>query len=157
MFPDRRLREPAQPVASFDAALLADVDDLYATMLAAPGIGIAGPHIGLAKRIVVIQLADGSKRVYVNPSVVSSSADVKLHTEGSISMPGATEEIERPASVVVSYQDVEGLDRSEEAGGLLAVCLQHEIDQLDGVFWINRLSRLRRERLLKRFAKAQRG
>ena len=157
-FPDPRLRQPAEPVVQFDDDLRAVVDDIYDTMLAAPGMGITGPHLGVPKRIVVIQLAATEpKRVYINPAVIWFSSDTKRHVEGSVSMPGVSEDIERPASVQVRYQDVDGLEHIEDADGLLAVCLQHEIDQLDGIFWLQRLSPLRRERVVKRYQKLQRA
>ncbi len=155
-YPDPRLRQIAEPVLQFDDDLRTLVDDIYETMLAAPGIGITGPHLGIAKRIVVIQLAATEpKRVYINPVVVSASNDTKRHLEGSVSMPGVTDDIERAASVQVRYQDIDGVEHTEDADGLLAVCLQHEIDQLDGIFWLQRLSPLRRERVVKRYQKLQ--
>jgi peptide deformylase len=155
-YPDPRLRQPAEPVLRFDDDLRTLVDDIYETMLAAPGIGITGPHLGIARRIVVIQLAATEpRRVYINPVVISSSGDPKRNMEGSVSMPGVTDDIERPARVGVRYQDVDGREHIEDADGLLAVCLQHEIDQLDGIFWLQRLSPLRRERVVKRYHKLQ--
>jgi len=155
-FPDPRLRQPAERVERFDEALRALVDDIYDTMVAAPGMGITGPHLGILKRIVVIQLsAKHAKRVYINPAVVSASDDRKRHVEGSVSMPGVSDDIERPASVKVRYEDLEGVEQVEDADGLLAVCLQHEIDQLDGIFWLQRLSPLRRDRVIKRYQKLQ--
>ncbi|MGE0283516.1 MAG: peptide deformylase [Rhizobiaceae bacterium] len=155
-YPDPRLRQVAEPVALFDDALRTLVDDIYDTMRAAPGIGITGPHLGMLKRIVVIQLAATEpRRAYINPVVVSFSSDTKRHLEGSVSMPGVSDEIERPASVQVRYQDIDGAEHVEDADGLLAVCLQHEIDQLDGIFWLQRLSPLRRERVVKRYQKMQ--
>lgn len=154
-YPDRRLRQPAAPVSLFDAALRRLADDLLETMRAAPGIGMTAPHIGVALRLVVIDLGDGPQ-VYVNPQIVAASSDRRRHAEGSVSMPGISEEIERPARVTVRYQDLDGMPQSVAADGLLSVCLQHEIDQLDGIFWIERLSRLRRDRAVKRFEKLQR-
>jgi peptide deformylase len=153
-FPNPRLYEPAAAVAVFDGALAALAGDLLAAMRAAPGIGIAAPHIGVLQRLVVIELstADGV-RTYVNPAVEWTSIDLVRHQEGSVSMPGVSEAIERPARVRVRCQDLTGAPRLEEADGLLAVCLQHEIDQLDGIFWIQRLSKLKRDRLVKRFGK----
>ncbi len=154
-YPDARLRLRAERVADFDDGLRALAADLIDTMRAAPGIGIAGPHIGVALRVVAIALpgmADGV-RVYVNPEIEAASPEMILHEEGSISMPGVTEQIERYARVQVRYQDLDGIERRQAADGLLGVCLQHEIDQLDGVFWIHRLSRLKRERLVKRYEK----
>lgn len=155
-FPDARLGMVAAPVEAFDAELRTLADDLYDTMRAAPGIGITGPHIGVSKRVVVLQLTPNQPaRVYVNPLIAWASEEKIRHTEGSVSMPGVTDEIERSARVRVSYRTLDGQEASEEAEGLLAVCHQHEIDQLDGIFWIQRLSPLRRERVVKRFQKLQ--
>ena len=157
-FPDPRLRLVAEPVTVFDLGLRELAADLLDTMRAAPGIGITAPHIGVAKRVVVLQLEGAdSARAYVNPEIVWASDDMLMHTEGSVSMPGVTDEIRRPARVRVSYQDLDGNELTEEADGLLAVCHQHEIDQLDGIFWIQRLSKLKRDRLVKRYEKLQRA
>jgi peptide deformylase len=153
-FPDRRLRLPAQEVTTFGSDLANLSVDLLDTMRAAPGIGITGPHIGILERLAVIELdAASGPRFYVNPRIVRSSADIGSHAEGSVSMPGVTEDVERPRSVRVAYQTLTGEPMEEDADGLLSVCLQHEIDQLDGLFWIQRLSRLKRERVVKRFEK----
>lgn len=153
-FPDPRLRLVAAPVAVFGADLRALAADLLETMLAAPGIGITAPHIGVLQRVVVLQLAeDQAARVYVNPLIVWASEETRRQAEGSVAMPGVVEEVERPARVRVSYQDLDGAAHEEAADGLLAVCHQHEIDQLDGIFWIQRLSRLKRDRVIKRFEK----
>ena len=157
-FPDARLRTPALSVTMFDDALAALAGDLLDTLRAAPGIGITAPHIGVLMRVVVIELTpqDGV-RTYINPQVVSASAELMRHAEGSVSMPGVSEEVERPAQVRVAYQDLAGMPRAEDAEGLLAICLQHEIDQIDGLFWLQRLSRLKRERVVKRYEKLARG
>jgi peptide deformylase len=102
---------------------------------------------------VIETSASDGVRIYVNPEVVWASTELARHQEGSVSMPGVAETVERPARVRVRYQDLSGADRLEEADGLLAVCLQHEIDQLDGIFWVQRLSKLKRDRLVKRFDK----
>jgi len=152
-FPDPRLRQPAAVVSVFDGALKALSGDLLDTMRAALGIGITGPHIGEAWRITVLELEPGKVRIYVNPQIIWQSAELKAHEEGSVSMPGAIETVERPARVHVRYQDINGVPVTEEADGLLALCLQHEIDQLDGIFWIHRLSRLKRDRLAQKWEK----
>ena len=158
MFPDPRLREAASPVTAFDEALRQLAQDLLDTMRAAPGIGITAPHVGILLRLVVIELPGGEgPRFYVNPLVEWASQETMRHAEGSVSMPGVSEEVERPARVRVRFRTLEGQERVEEADGLLAVCLQHEIDQLDGLFWIARLSRLKRERAVRRYEKLQRG
>ena len=153
-YPDARLRTPCHRIEAFDQRLATLADDLAATMRAAPGIGITAAHVGIAERLTVIEL-DGSSslRVYVNPRIEWFSPELQRHTEGSVSMPGVTDEVERPARIRLTYQDLKGTSRTEEADGLLAVCLQHEIDQLDGIFWIDRLSRLKRERIVKKFRK----
>ncbi len=157
-YPDPRLRRPAAPVNAFDADLRRLAGDLLDTLRAAPGIGITAPHVGVPLRVVVLELdaADGV-RTLINPELLWASPDRVRHDEGSVSMPGAVDSVERPARVRVGYRDLDGADRDLEADGLLAVCLQHEIDQLDGIFWIDRLSRLRRDRLLRRWEKRRRG
>ncbi len=157
-YPDPRLALPAQPVTVFDDALRDLARDLLDTMHAAPGIGITAPHVGISLRVVVLDLdpIDGA-RTYVNPKIIWASPETILHREGSISMPGVNDEVTRYARVRISYQDVHGDVLTEESEGLRAVCHQHEIDQLNGMFWIQRLSRLKRERLIKRFEKVSRG
>ena len=157
-FPDPRLRERAAEVVVFDAALRSLATDLLDTMRAAPGIGIAAPHVGVALRVVVLETttADGV-RTYVNPRVVWSSPEMVRHREGSVSMPGVAADVERPARVRVAFRGLDGAEAVEEADGLLAVCLQHEIDQLDGVFWTQRLSRLKREQVVRRHEKLRRA
>jgi peptide deformylase len=130
-YPDPRLAVPAQPVTVFDGALRDLARDLLETMHAAPGIGITAPHIGISLRVVMLDLdpVDGA-RSYVNPEITWASPEMIMHREGSVSMPGVNDDVRRH---------------------------QHEIDQLNGVFWIQRLSRLKRERLIKRFEKISRG
>jgi peptide deformylase len=157
-YPDPRLALSAQPVTAFDGALRDLACDLLETMHAAPGIGITAPHIGVSLRVVVLELdaADGA-RTYVNPEIVWASPETMLHLEGSVSMPGINDEIRRHARVRINYRDLDGNTQTEESDGLRAVCHQHEIDQLDGLFWLQRLSRLKRERLVKRYEKLSRG
>jgi peptide deformylase len=156
-FPDLRLRQKAEPIGDIDEDERALAWDLVETMHAAPGIGITAPHVGILRRLVVIQLeSDLVPHIYVDPDIVWSSSDMIRHMEGSVSMPGVTDELERHARVRVHYRDLDGVEREEEAEGLMAVCLQHETDQLDGIFWIDRLSKLKRDRLIKRFEKLQR-
>jgi peptide deformylase len=156
-FPDPRLRRKADPIADIDEEVRVLTRDLTETMHAAPGIGITAPHIGILRRLVVIQLeTDTEPHISINPEIVWSSPEMIRHMEGSVSMPGVTDEVERHARVRVTYKGLDGIERTEEAEGLMAVCLQHEIDQLDGIFWIDRLSKLKRDRLIKRFEKLQR-
>jgi peptide deformylase len=157
-YPDPRLAVSAQPVTAFDRALRDLASDLLETMHAAPGIGITAPHIGISLRVVVLDLdpIDGA-RTYVNPGIIWASPEMIAHQEGSVSMPGVNDDVERHARVRISYRDIDGNRHIEESEGLRAVCHQHEIDQLNGMFWIKRLSRLKRERLIKRFEKASRS
>lgn len=157
-YPDRRLASPARPVTAFDDNLRQLAQDLLDTMRAAPGIGITAPHIGVPLRVVVLELdAKDGPRTYVNPEITWASPETIMHREGSVSMPGMNEDVQRHARVRISCQDLEGNVRSEESDGLRAVCHQHEIDQLDGMFWIQRLSRLKRERLVKKYEKMSRS
>lgn len=156
-FPDPRLRQKAEPIGPVDDAVRALALDLTDTMHAAPGIGITAPHIGVLRRLVVIQLeSDREPHIYIDPEILWASSERIRHMEGSVSMPGVTDELERHARIRVRYRGLDGSEREEEAEGLMAVCLQHEIDQLDGIFWIDRLSKLKRDRLIKRFEKLQR-
>ncbi|ATJ90480.1 peptide deformylase [Acetobacter senegalensis] len=158
LFPDQRLRQVAKPVSVFDEALHSLAGDLLDTVRAAPGIGITGPHIGVGLRVVVLDLPDGSgPQTYINPEIVQASENTIQHEEGSISMPGVVETLTRAAKVTVRYMDLKGQSQTEEAEGLRAVCHQHEIDQLDGVFWIQRLSALRRNRVMARYEKLRRS
>ena len=157
-YPDPRLALPARPVTAFDGALRDLARDLLETMRAAPGIGITAPHIGVPLRVVVLDLDPvDAARTYVNPEISWVSPETILHREGSVSMPGVHDEVERHARVRIDYQDIDGNNHTEESDGLRAVCHQHEIDQLNGLFWIRRLSRLKRERLIKRFEKMSRS
>jgi peptide deformylase len=156
-YPDPRLTLPAQPVAVFDDALRELARDLAETMHAAPGIGITAPHVGVALRLVVLDLdpVDGV-RTYVNPEITWASPEMIMHQEGSVSMLGVNDDIRRHARIRINYQDLDGKAQTEESAGLRAVCHQHEIDQLNGMFWLQRLSRLKRERLVKRFERLAR-
>jgi peptide deformylase len=154
MFPDARLRDIAVPVTLFDDALKALAVDLIDTMHAAGGIGITAPHIGIATRLVVLEMSPATgAQIYANPRVLWASDERIRHAEGSVSMPGVAAEIERPARVRVAYCDIIGAEQIEEADGLRAVCHQHEIDQLDGIFWLQKLSALKRDQVIRRYQK----
>ncbi|QPF89028.1 peptide deformylase [Bradyrhizobium commune] len=156
-YPDRRLAIPARTVTAFDDTLRELAADLLDTMRAAPGIGITAPHIGVPLRVVALELdARDGARTYVNPQIEWASPEMIMHREGSVSMPGVNDEVQRHARVRISYQDLDGATHTEESEALRAVCHQHEIDQLDGLFWIQRLSRLKRDRLVKKFEKMSR-
>lgn len=153
-FPDPLLGRVAEPVVSFDGALAALAADLAAAIETAPAIGLAAPHIGALVRLVAVRPANGGAiRHYVNPVVEWASEETETHEEGSVSMPGVSAGVTRPRAVRVRYLSLDGSEATEEAEGFAAAVLQHEIDQLDGIFWIDRLSRLKRDRLVKRFRK----
>jgi len=157
-YPDPLLNQPCLPVTRFDGELRTLADDLLETMRAAPGVGITAAHVGTLLRLTVIELsAEDGVRIYANPEVLTSSEETMRHTEGSVSMRGFTDEVERPRQIRFRYQDLDGNTHEEEAEGFLAICIQHEIDQLDGIFWLKRLSRLKRERLIKKWEKAARS
>lgn len=153
-YPDPRLSQKCEVVTDFDNETRLLCDDLLATMQVAPGVGITAAHVGILRRISVIQLASTERlHVHINPEIVSASTGMQRFTEGSVSMPGITDEIERPARITFRYQDGTGAWHEEEADGFLSTCIQHEIDQLNGVFWLKRLSRLKRDRAIKRWEK----
>ncbi len=156
-YPDPRLAIMARPVTIFDDALRELAQDLLDTVRAAPGIGITAPHIGVFQRVVVLELdARDGVRTYVNPEIEWASPEMIEHREGSVSMPGVNDDVQRHARVRISFQDLDGNMQTEESDGLRAVCHQHEIDQLNGLFWIQRLSRLKRDRLVKKYEKLSR-
>jgi peptide deformylase len=158
ILPDPVLRMKASPVAAVDDRVRALADDMLETMYDAPGIGLAAPQIGVLERIVVCDVATGEEEeprpmVLVNPEILSASEELKPWEEGCLSIPDYTEEVMRPATIRVGYLDRNGERQEMDADGLLAVCLQHEIDHLDGVLFIDHLSRLKRERVTKKFVK----
>lgn len=156
-FPHPLLAEPCAEVTVFGDELSALVQDLTDTMRAAPGVGITAAHIGILQRLFVLELTDGKVDAYINPKIIQSSTQTTRHTEGSVSLPGMTEEVERPAAVTLTYQTTDGTLQTIEADGFLATCIQHEVDQLDGIFWTKRLSRIKRDRLMKKWDKQKRA
>ncbi len=158
ILPDKRLRLVSKPVKAVDAAIKRLVDDMLETMYDAPGIGLAAIQVGEPKRVITMDIAkrDESQtpQVFINPEIVWSSEERSTYEEGCLSIPEYYEEVERPAQVKVKYLDREGKSREVEASGLLATCLQHEIDHLNGVLFIDHLSKLKRDRVIKKFAKA---
>jgi peptide deformylase len=158
ILPDKRLRLLALPVKAIDADLRLLVDDMFETMYEAPGIGLAAIQIGVPKRVIVMDLAkkDDPKepRVFINPQVLWQSDEKATYEEGCLSIPEFYEEVERPSKVRVKFLDLDGAEQELEASGLLATCLQHEIDHLDGVLFIDHISKLKRDRVIKKFAKA---
>jgi peptide deformylase len=158
ILPDKRLRLVSEPVKKIDAAVRDLIDDMFDTMYAAPGIGLAAIQIGVPKRVITMDLAkkDDPKNplVFINPEILWTSEERATYEEGCLSIPEYYEEVERPARVKVKYLDREGAPREIEADGLLATCLQHEIDHINGVLFIDHLSKLKRSRVLKKFSKA---
>ncbi|KQP07430.1 peptide deformylase [Methylobacterium sp. Leaf99] len=156
-YPDPRLRLPAEPVQAFDDPLRAAADDLFEALKAVSALGLTLPHLGRLQRVMVVWLEPGDPAtIYVNPEIVWASPERAPQMEGSVSMPGVTDLVDRATQVRLRFQDLDGTVREESAAGFRAACLQHEIDQLDGIFWIDRLSRLRRDRAVKRFGKLPR-
>jgi peptide deformylase len=161
ILPDPVLRQVSKPVERVDADLRRLTDDMLETMYDAPGIGLAAIQIGVARRMLVIDLSkEGEEKqplVFINPEIVSSSEERSVYEEGCLSIPDYYAEVERPAQVTVKYLDREGKEQSVEADGLLATCLQHEIDHLNGVLFIDHISRLKREMVIKKFTKASKS
>ena len=147
------LRARAQEVAEFDDELRTLVRDMFATMYAAEGIGLAGPQVGVSRRVIVVDVHEDEHPPFalVNPRIVASSKLSEKGEEGCLSIPGVSGLVERPVGVTVEGLDENGLPVRIEAGELLARCLQHEIDHLDGVLFIDRLSPLKRTMLLKKY------
>jgi peptide deformylase len=145
-------------VKAVDAELRALVDDMFATMYEAPGIGLAAIQIGVARRVVTMDLAKKDDppepRVFVNPEIVWSSDETSTYEEGCLSIPEYYEEVERPKSVKVKFLDRDLKPQEMEADGLLATCLQHEIDHINGVLFIDHISKLKRDMVMKKFKKA---
>ena len=156
--PDPRLRQKARPIGEGDAdAVRALAPRMLASMYAAPGIGLAAPQVGELLRLVVLDLgkdeASRAPLVMVNPEIVAASAETALREEGCLSLPNQYADVERPARVKARWRDLDGARREVEADGLLATCIQHELDHLDGVLFVDHLSALKRNMLLRKLAK----
>ena len=161
IIPDSKLRQVAEAVPAVDAEIRTLVDDMFATMYDAPGIGLAAPQVGVLKRVVVLDVAKrrdeeatAEPMVFINPKLVWQSEELSTYEEGCLSIPDFYEEVERPAVIRVAYLDRDGAPQQIEAEGILATCLQHEIDHLDGVLFIDHISRLKRARVMRKFEKA---
>ncbi|HTZ03930.1 MAG TPA: peptide deformylase [Xanthobacteraceae bacterium] len=156
--PDKRLRLVSKPVEHVDADTKKLIDDMFETMYAAPGIGLAAIQIGVPRRLITMDLSrkedDHEPQVFINPEILWTSDETAKYEEGCLSIPDYYEEVERPAQVKVKYMDRHGKPREIAAKGLLATCLQHEIDHINGVLFIDHLSKLKRDRVIKKFAKA---
>lgn len=163
--PDPRLRQISQPVEQVDDDLRRLIDDMFETMYAAPGIGLAAIQVGVPKRVLVIDLQEPEEEggepvrnplVFVNPEIVATSDRDVPYNEGCLSVPEMYADVDRPDSIRARWLDRDGNSHDEEITGLLAVCLQHEMDHLNGVLFIDHLSRLKREMLLKKLTKLRR-
>ena len=159
--PDPRLKLKSEPVEAVDDALRALMDDMLETMYAAPGIGLAPIQVGVPKRVIVMDLAregeDKQPRYVVNPEILWASEETQPYEEGCLSIPEIYDEVERPARVKLRYLNYHGEQIEEEAEGLYAVCIQHEMDHLEGVLFIDHLSRLKREKALQKLKKVKRA
>ena len=157
ILPDPLLRELSKPVERFDDQLRKFAGDMFDTMYDAPGIGLAAIQVGEPLRMLVIDLAkeDAPKEphVFINPEIVASSDERSVYEEGCLSIPDYYAEVERPATITVKYFDADGKEKSMEADGLMATCLQHEIDHLNGVLFIDHISKLKRDMVIKKFKK----
>ncbi|MES2271793.1 MAG: peptide deformylase [Pseudomonadota bacterium] len=160
--PDPRLRTISTPVELIDADLQRLIDDMFETMYDAPGIGLAAIQVGVPKRVLVMDLQEPEEEggepvkrpmVFINPQIIEGSEDISIYQEGCLSVPDQYADVERPASIRASWMDRDGRIREEQLEGLLATCLQHEMDHLEGVLFIDHLSRLKREMVLKKLAK----
>jgi peptide deformylase len=158
--PDPRLKTVSEPVGHVDDALRALMDDMLETMYAAPGIGLAAVQVGVPKRVLVMDLAPEGEprapRYFINPEIVSVSDEMKEYEEGCLSVPEMYELVERPAQARVKFLDYDGKEQVIDADGMLAVCLQHEMDHLEGILFIDHLSKLKRDMILRKLVKARR-
>lgn len=166
--PDPRLRTISTPVETIDDALQTLIDDMFETMYEAPGIGLAAIQVGVPKRLLVIDLQEpesdeeGAKPVreplvFINPQILEGSDELSVYNEGCLSVPDQYAEVERPSTIRASWMDRDGRIHEQTLDGLLATCLQHEIDHLEGVLFIDHLSRLKRDMLMKKLQKARRA
>ena len=159
--PDRLLRKKAIPIERVDEELRRLIDDMLATMYNAPGIGLAAPQIGVSRRLIVMDPAkDEAPKapiIMVNPEILERSDELRVHEEGCLSIPDYTAEIERPATTRVAYIDREGRKQETELKGIWSTLVQHEIDHLNGILFIDYLSRLKREMVVRKYTKQKRA
>ena len=170
--PDPRLKQISEPVTKFDDELKTLIADMFETMYDAPGIGLAAIQVGVPKRILVIDLQEPVEhdhehgehcnhdhevirdpRVYINPEILDPSEEYNIYNEGCLSVPDQYADVERPASITARWQDETGKQHEEQLDGLIATCLQHEMDHLEGILFIDHLSRLKRQMVLKKLTK----
>ena len=162
--PDPRLRKVSTPVETFDNQLQTLIDDMFDTMYDAPGIGLAAIQVGVPQRLLVIDLQEPEEEggdpvrrpmVFINPEIIEESEELQVYSEGCLSVPDQYADVQRPAVIRAKWLDRDGKAHDEQLDGLLAICLQHEMDHLEGILFIDHLSRLKRDMVLKRLAKAR--
>ena len=162
ILPDKQLRLVSKPIEKVTPEIRRLADDMFETMYDAPGIGLAAIQVAQPLRLITMDLAKRDEngetqrepRVFINPEIIASSEETSVYEEGCLSIPEYYEEVERPARVRVRFTDLDGKVHEEDAEGLYATCIQHEIDHLNGVLFIDHISKLKRSRVIKKFAKA---
>ncbi|WOE73790.1 peptide deformylase [Alterisphingorhabdus coralli] len=163
--PDARLKTVSKPVEVFDDELKTLVEDMFDTMYDAPGIGLAAIQVGVPLRVLVIDLQEPDEndepvkdpRIFINPEILDPSEDVSTYQEGCLSVPDQYADVDRPATCTARWQDLDGNVHEERMEGLLATCLQHEMDHLEGILFIDHLSRLKRQMVLRKLSKARKA
>ena len=161
VLPDKQLRLVSKPIEKVTPEIRKLADDMFETMYDAPGIGLAAIQIAQPLRLITMDISKREKeegsaepRVFINPEIISASEELSTYEEGCLSIPEYYEEVERPAKVRVRFMDLDGKIHEEDAEGLYATCIQHEIDHLNGKLFVDYLSKLKRDRVLKKFTKA---
>lgn len=159
--PDPRLKIKAAPVRAVDGAIRKLMDNMLETMRAAPGIGLAAPQIGVSKRVIVVDVARDEEPpqpyLMANPEILWHSEEERIHSEGCLSLPEHFADVSRPAEIEIAYLDQDNVRRRLRAGGLLATCVQHEMDHLDGTLFVDHISALKRNIILRKLQKAKRA
>ena len=157
--PDPILRKKCEPLEKVDDSLRKLMDEMLLTMYDAPGIGLAAIQVGILKRIVVIDISKEEEKknplFLINPQIIRKSKNTSIYEEGCLSLPGQFAEIERPAECTIKYIDYEGKEKELKADGLLATCIQHEVDHLNGILFIDYLSKLKKDMIIKKLVKQQ--
>ena len=157
--PDPILRKKCEPLEKVDSDTKKLMDDMLETMYAAPGIGLAAVQVGILKRLVVIDISKGEEKkkpiFLINPQIIHKSEKTSVYEEGCLSLPGQFAEIERPAKCTIKYIDYNGKEKDLKADGLLATCIQHEVDHLNGILFIDYLSKLKKDMIIKKLVKQQ--
>lgn len=158
ILPDKRLRSVSKPVEAITPEIRTLVEDMFETMYDAPGIGLAAIQVAVPLRVVTMDVSKKEDvqepQAFINPEIVWRSDEASVYEEGCLSIPEIHEDVERPARVRVKYLDLDGKPREAEAEGLFATCIQHEVDHLNGVLFIDYISKLKRDYIVKKFAKA---